>query len=120
MGVQLTRIRYFPNPTWNIAYQFIKGAVFQVSNDNSSWITIATVDQTVHAGWNSFMITNNNIFRYVRFSHTSKSKCNIAEFELTGIVMSGATVSNVASLPSDIVFDDGVNTQTFAGAVDYR
>ncbi len=79
LGVQLTRIRYFPNPSWNIAYQFIKGAQIQVSNDNTTWTTIATVDQTVHAGWNSFMITNTNIFRYIRFLHDSKSKCNIAE-----------------------------------------
>ena len=78
LGVQLTRVRYFPNPSWNIAYQFIKGATIKVSNDNITYTTIATVDQTVHAGWNSFMISNVNIFRYVRFSHTSQSKCNLA------------------------------------------
>lgn len=80
LGVQITRIRYFPNPQWNIAYQYIKGANIQVSNDNTTWTTIATVDQTVHAGWNSFMISNTNIYRYVRFLHSSLSKCNIAEF----------------------------------------
>lgn len=66
------------------------------------------------------MIANTNIFRYVKFSHTSKSKCNIAEFELTGIIMSSATVSSVSNFPSDIIFDDGVNKQTFAGAVEYK
>lgn len=76
----MTRVRYFPNPSWNIAYQYIKGGKFQVSNDNSSWTTIATVDQTVHAGWNSFMIKNPNIYRYIRFVHDSTSKCKLAEF----------------------------------------
>jgi hypothetical protein len=116
----LTRIRYFPNPSWNIAYQFIKGAVIQVSNDNTTWTTIATVDQTVHAGWNSFMISDVNIYRYVRFQHNTNSKCNIAELELTGIVMSSVTVASISSFTSDVFFDDGLNTQTFTGAVEYR
>jgi hypothetical protein len=85
-----------------------------VSNDNTTWNTIATVDQTVHAGWNSFMISDTNIYRYVRFSHTSKSKCNIAELELSGIVMSSLTVSSTASFKSDVMFEDGVTTQTFS------
>lgn len=120
LGVQLTRIRYFPNPYWSIAYQYIKGAVIQVSNDNSTWTTIATVDQTVHAGWNSFMISDTNIYRYVRFQHNSMSKCNIAELELTGIIMSSVTVSSITSFVSDVYFDDGLNNQTFTGAVEYR
>jgi hypothetical protein len=120
LGVQLTRIRYFPNPYWNIAYQYIKGALIQVSNDNTTWTTIATVDQTVHAGWNSFMISDTNIYRYVRFSHTNQSKCNIAELELSGIIMSTVTVSSTVSFPSDVKFDDGLTQQTFTGVLEYR
>lgn len=116
----MTRVRYFPNPAWNISYQFIKGATVQVSNNNSTWTTIATVDQTVHAGWNSFMINDNNTYRYVRFSHDSKSKCNIAELELTGIVMSTVNVASVTSFPSDVYFDDGLTNQTFSAALEYR
>jgi hypothetical protein len=120
LGVQLTRVRYFPNSSWAITYQFIKGAQIQVSNDNSTWTTIATVDQTVHAGWNSFMISNTNIFRYVRFLHDSKSKCNLAEFELSGIVMSTVAVTSVTTFTSDVFFDDGLTQQTFTGALDFR
>lgn len=94
--------------------------MIQVSNDNTTWITIATVDQTVHAGWNSFMISDTTLYRYIRFSHTSASKCNLAELELSGIVMSTVTIASIASFPSDAAFDDGVTQQTFAGAVEYR
>lgn len=117
LGVQLTRIRYFPNPSWSIAYQFIKGGMIQVSNDNSTWTTIATIDQTVHAGWNSFMISNTNIYRYVRFLHSSVSKCNLAELELSGIIMSSVNVPSLTSFTSDVIFDDGLTTQTFTGAI---
>jgi hypothetical protein len=79
LGVQISRIRYFPNPNWNVAYQYIKGAQVQVSNDNSTWVTIATVDQTVHAGWNSFMIADTNIYRYIKFVHGAVSKCQVSE-----------------------------------------
>lgn len=85
LGVQLTRVRYFPNPAWNVAYAFIKGGVVQVSDDNITWSDVATmngisatIDETVHAGWNSFMITNTSTFRYVRFVHDQKSKCMLS------------------------------------------
>lgn len=66
------------------------------------------------------MISDTNIYRYVRFQHDTKSKCNIAELELTGTVMSSVTVASIASFTSDVFFDDGLNTQTFTGAVEYR
>ena len=72
LGIQLTRIRYFPNSTWNVASSYIKDAIFEVSNDNITYTNIGTVDQNVHAGWNSIMISDQNIYRYVRFSHTDK------------------------------------------------
>jgi len=120
IGLQLTRVRYFPNPSWPIASEMIKGALIEVSNDNSTWKTLGTVDQSVHAGWNSKMITDTTIYRYVRFSHTNQSQCNIAELELTGILMNTVTVSDIASFKSDLVFDDGVTTQTFTNAIEYR
>lgn len=66
------------------------------------------------------MISDTNIYRYVRFQHNSMSKCNIAELELTGIIMSSVTVSSITSFVSDVYFDDGLNNQTFTGAVEYR
>ncbi len=79
IGVQLTRIRYFPNPTWKIAADYIKGAVIEVSNDNTTWTKLGSADQSVHSGWNSIMVTDPKVYRYVKFSHTSKSGCSIAE-----------------------------------------
>ena len=84
-GIYLTRIRYFPYPKWAIASDYIQGGKFQASNDNSTWIDIATIDNTVHSGWNTFMIQNQNVYRYVRFVHTSESGCQLAEFELSGV-----------------------------------
>jgi hypothetical protein len=78
-GVQLTRIRYFPNYKWQIASTYIQGGTFQVSNDKTTWTTLGTIDQTVHAGWNSIMITDKGVYRYVRFNHSIASKCNLAE-----------------------------------------
>lgn len=66
------------------------------------------------------MIDDLSVYRYVRFVHNSTSKCNLAEFELSGIVMSTANVIDVTSFVSDLIFDDGLTTQTFANAVDYR
>lgn len=78
-GVQLTRIRYFPNYKWQVASTYIQGGTFQVSNDKTTWKTLGTIDQTVHAGWNSIMIGDKGVYRYVSFNHTSTSKCNLAE-----------------------------------------
>lgn len=34
--------------------------------------------------------------------------------------MSTAVISNITSFSSDVTFSDGINTQTFLGAVDYK
>ncbi len=79
IGVQISKITYFPNPNWDIASKYIKGGVFEASIDNSTWTLLATIDQTVHAGWNSFMINNNyNLYKHFRFRHTSDSGCKLA------------------------------------------
>lgn len=78
-GVQLTRIRYFPHYKWAIASNYIQGGTFQVSNDKLTWTTLGTIDTTVHAGWNTIMITDKNVYRYLSFNHTITSKCNLAE-----------------------------------------
>jgi hypothetical protein len=118
--VQITRLRIFPNPAWQVAYKYILGASIQVSNDNITWSTLATVDQTIHAGWNSYMITNTNTFRYVKFAHTSVSMCQIAELSITGIVMSSVPISSIVSFSSNVTFNDGLSTQTFTNGIEYR
>ena len=110
IGIYMTRIRYFPNPLWTIASNYIMGGKFQASNDNSTWTDIATIDQTAHAGWNTLMVLDQNVYQYVKFVHTDVSGCQIAEFELTGIEMSHATVDATASHKSDLIFSDGLTS----------
>lgn len=66
------------------------------------------------------MISDTNIYRYVRFLHDAKSGCKIAEFELNGIVMSSVSVATVDSFLSNITFYDGLNTITFENALEYK
>jgi hypothetical protein len=77
LAVLLTRIRYFPNYKWPISSLMIKGGKFQGSVDNGTWVDLASVDSTVHAGWNSIMLDTTAIYRYIKFVHTGKSRCNI-------------------------------------------
>jgi hypothetical protein len=79
LGIQLSRIRYFPNYQWNIASLFVEGGRFEASNDNLTWVLLTKIDQTVHAGWNSIYPNNKNVYRYVRFVHDQTSKCGLAE-----------------------------------------
>ena len=76
--LQLTRVRFFPNSKWLIASNYLLGATLEGSNDNSAWTTLATVDSTVHSGWNIVPISSKSKYRYVRFAHTSVSKCSLA------------------------------------------
>ena len=55
-------------------------ATIEGSNDMSAWTVLATVDQTIHSGWNVLKSDVTTPFRYVRFHHNSTSMCNIAEF----------------------------------------
>lgn len=76
--VDITRIRYFPYYKWSIAAKYIKGAAFEASKDGTTYTQIGSVDQTVHAGWNSIKITSSTNYRYIRFKHTSVSGCKLS------------------------------------------
>ena len=79
--VLINRIRYFPYNKWTIAADYIKGAKIEASNDDSTYDSITTVDQTVHAGWNSYMPDSlSTAYRYIRIRHDSSSECKVAEF----------------------------------------
>jgi len=45
--------------------------------------------------------------------------CNIAEIELYGIVSSTVTAS-LSTQSVNVVYNDGFNTKTFTGAIEYR
>lgn len=117
--ISVSRIRFFPSIDWPNVGKRILQAKFQGSNDNANWNTLATVDQTVHTGWNVLKSIDTAPYRYVRFLHNSTSSCNIAEFQIFGIIFSPLTVA-LASQTADVIYYDGFNTKTFAGALEYR
>jgi hypothetical protein len=120
MGIAVSRIRFFPNLNWINVGKKILHAVFQGSNDQSSWTTLATVDQTIHTGWNVLKSEDStNAYRYIRFLHNSTSQCKIAEFQLYGVTYSDLSVT-LASQAVDVIYQDGANTQTFTGALEFR
>lgn len=73
----ITKIRYFPNPAWKSATEYISGATIKVSTDGAAYTTLTTLDSTAHSGWNIWKPTAplTTYYRYVRFEHTSTSKC---------------------------------------------
>lgn len=78
LTLALTRVRFFPNSRWIIASNYLLGATIDASNDGTNWVTLATIDSTVHSGWNIVPISTTNDYRYVRFAHNAKSQCSLA------------------------------------------
>lgn len=76
--VSVSRISFFANLNWANVAQYILYSTFQGSNDNTNWVTLATVDQTVHSGWNVLASKDTTPYRYVRFLHNSTSQCGLA------------------------------------------
>ena len=120
--VLINRIRYFPYNQWVLAASYIKGAVIEASNDDTNYDSITTVDQTVHAGWNSYMPDSlSTAYRYIRIRHDSTSECKIAEFEVHGVIVNDATVSSISSYTwATTTFNDGYNTFDFTDVIEYR
>ena len=77
--LNLTRIRFFPNNYWLIVADYMMGATLEASVDGVNYDVIATIDSTVHTGWNFHPFVLTTYYRYVRFVHTSVSKCQLAE-----------------------------------------
>lgn len=117
LELSLTRIRFFPNSKWIIAANYLIGATIQASNDGVQYDTIASIDSTVHSGWNIVPFSLNQNYRYVRFVHDSTSKCELAELEVQGILHSKKTVNSLTSNFVDIVYEDGANRFTYANAI---
>ena len=115
LQAQIDRVRFFPFLNWDNTVNYTLGAVFEGSNDQSSWTLLATFDQTVHSGWNVIRSVSSAPFRYIRFRHTSQSQCNLAEIQLYGIVFSNQTPS-LSSQASTITYNDGLNTRSFNNA----
>jgi hypothetical protein len=118
MQAKIDRVRFFPFLDWDNTANYILGAVFEGSNDNSSWTNLGTFDQTVHSGWNVIKSSSSAPFRYVRFRHTNQSQCNLAEIQLYGIVLSSQTPS-LSSQASTVTYNDGFTSRAFTSSLQF-
>ena len=95
---------------------------FQGSNnkdDANSWVDMVTIDQTVQTGWNTYLSADSTPYRYVRFVHSSTSRCNIAEIEFYGVVQNDLTVT-LTKQPTEIILFDGFNSITSTLDIAYQ
>lgn len=74
--------------------------------------TIHTLDEKIHVGWNSHFVDVSQVaVQYVRLSHTMKSACQLAEFQVWGSIYSNVgAIASLASFPTDVTFDDSTVT----------
>jgi hypothetical protein len=78
------------------------------------------VDSTVHTGWNIWRPnTTIPLARYVRFQHNSTSDCQLAEFEVSGVLYSGSTIS-LTSNSVNVTFTDGYHSVVWPNMVVYQ
>ena len=78
---------------------------------------IGTVSSSVHSGWNIITFSMTSYYRYFRFSSDSVSKCQLAELEFQGVVLSNKNLASLTSNFADIVYQDGANTFTYNSKV---
>ncbi|HTJ69855.1 MAG TPA: carbohydrate-binding protein [Actinospica sp.] len=78
-GVYLTQIRAYPRAGQTAR---LKGALFQGSNDGSNWNTLAQIGSSPVNGWNTFTVSDQSPYRYLRFS--SNGHADVAEIEYFG------------------------------------
>lgn len=84
-----------PNPAWPIAANKLQGAVFEGSNDNTTWTTVFEIEtSSVHSGWNYWVPSSLVQYEFVRFSHTSVSGCQLSDFVFEGIIYSTESVTS--------------------------
>ena len=108
---KIKKVKFFPSQDWTITSEYIQGAVIEGSTDGSFYTEIGTVDQTVHAGWNSIMPDISTHYRFIRMRHTNDSECMLAEFEVHGLLYPEGIIADINSFkPSNVTFTDGYNS----------
>lgn len=118
MQAKIDRVRFFPFLDWDNTVKYTLGSVFEGSNDNGTWTTLGTFDQTIHSGWNVIRSSSSAPFRYIRYRHTSQSQCNMAEIQLYGIVLSSQTPT-LSSQSATVTYNDGFNSKPFTNALQF-
>ena len=116
----MTRVRYFPNSKWLTAASYLVGATFEGSNDGTNYDVVASVDSTVHTGWNIIQTDLTKVYRYFRFAHNQVSACQLAELEFTGILLSNNNPAALGSTSASLVYQDGANTFSYSNIVEFR
>lgn len=121
LRVNISRVRFFPYRGWRSAGSYLLGANITASVDGTTWTNLYTIDSTVHTGWNIWRPNPvlATAYRYVRFEHNSTSKCQLAEFEVSGVLYAGVATNTTTNLV-DVHFSDGFHPVTWAGKVEYR
>lgn len=121
LTADISRIRYFPLRSWKSVGQYLSGATFKASNDNVTWTTLYTIDSTVHTGWNNWRPATPLAasYRYVKFEHNSTSSCQLAELEISGVLVA-STATTATTNTVDVHFSDGFHSTTWAGKVTYQ
>lgn len=122
LEAKIAELQVYPNYKLLRPVEQFEGALLEYSSDGSLWTTAQTLGGEFHSGWNSYKQEPPLYARYVRFSHTSASKCGLSEFSVSGHVLSKTTATTVGDvscpfkLKSDIVNKTYTNTLTYKAA----
>jgi hypothetical protein len=66
------------------------------------------------------MSQSTQTYRYIRFSHNSTSKCQLAEIEIYGILFNNIDQNTTDSYQVNLTYVDGLTNKTFVNAVEFR
>ena len=92
---------------------------FQVSNDNTTWTTLHTIDPSMHLGINIHKPDTNTAYRYVKFVGNSSTACKLAEFKVYGKRYLDPFPSTIASVSCPVTVSLNGYSTTLANIVTY-
>lgn len=118
----LTEVRFFPDPA--LTGSILSGTLIEGSNDNITYITLATIDENAYDGWNTIRLDDESTsgrFRYYRLRGSSSSaKCALAELQFYGVVQSDSVATDLDNINCAAQVTVGNQIQTTASAITYR
>jgi hypothetical protein len=91
----ITSVRFLPRTGLESR---MTGGIFQGSNDNSSWTTLATISSQPATGqYTTLNVSNSTAFRYVRYVSPANGYGNAAEIEFYGSTSTSTTTGSSSS-----------------------